>query len=110
MRRIASAVLAVGLLAFVSLVTVVAFQQPKSPYPPAKPMTLASPATSAARGTQLVMLGGCNDCHTPKLPNGEPGVTRMLSGHPQDAPLAPEVKGGFWGEHATDLVAGPLGA
>jgi mono/diheme cytochrome c family protein len=53
-----------------------------------------APEGTVARGAQLVMLGGCNDCHTPKLANGAPDASRALSGHPQDAPLAPEVVGG----------------
>jgi mono/diheme cytochrome c family protein len=38
------------------------------------------------RGEYLVMVGGCNDCHTPLEmgPNGpEPDMSRMLSGHPE---------------------------
>ena len=38
------------------------------------------------RGGYLVMVGGCNDCHTPMkmTPNGPmPDMERMLSGHPE---------------------------
>jgi mono/diheme cytochrome c family protein len=42
------------------------------------------------KGEYLVNIGGCNDCHTPKVFN-EMGMmedtTRLLSGHPQDMPL-----------------------
>ena len=42
-----------------------------------------------AKGEYLVMIGGCNDCHTPKIFN-EQGMhfdsSRMLSGHPSGAP------------------------
>lgn len=42
------------------------------------------------RGEYLVIVGGCNDCHTPKnmSPAGmpEPDMTRMLSGHPAAEP------------------------
>lgn len=43
------------------------------------------------RGAQLVSIGGCNDCHTPqkfdpKLQLPVPDMTRMLSGHPGNAP------------------------
>jgi len=42
------------------------------------------------RGKYLVMVGGCNDCHTPKLqgPGGQImlDTTRILSGHPHGAP------------------------
>src|SRR5262245_20367647 len=44
-----------------------------------------------ARGKYLVTVGGCHDCHSPKVfgPRGEqiPDSTRMLSGHPQDIPI-----------------------
>mgnify|MGYP001821937121 CR=1 FL=1 len=43
-----------------------------------------------ARGAYLVGFGGCNDCHTPWNigPDGNPApdMTRMLSGHPRNAP------------------------
>ena len=42
------------------------------------------------RGKYLVTVGGCNDCHTPKImsPEGIPmeDTTRVLSGQPHDAP------------------------
>ena len=45
---------------------------------------------SVERGKYLVTLGGCNDCHTPKVagPGGapEPDGKRLLSGHPENAP------------------------
>ena len=69
-RHTALAVGVAALLAVASISTV-AGQQPGSPYPPAKPQAMA-PAGTVARGAQLVMLGGCNDCHTPKLQNGPP--------------------------------------
>jgi mono/diheme cytochrome c family protein len=106
-RRFAPASVAVCLIAFVSIVTLAAFQ--RSPYPPAKPAPFASPATSAKRGEQLVMLGGCHDCHTPKLPNGQPDMSRMLSGHPQDAPLAPDVKGAITANMLLTSWRGPWG-
>lgn len=40
-------------------------------------------------GEHLVIVGGCNDCHTPKKmgPNGpEPDMSIMLSGHPSNLP------------------------
>jgi mono/diheme cytochrome c family protein len=58
----------------------------------------ASPKADAdklARGKYLVTVAGCNDCHTPwKMgPKGpEPDMSRMLSGHPQDANLPPPPK------------------
>jgi hypothetical protein len=42
------------------------------------------------RGKYLVTLGGCHDCHTPKVhgPDGAPTLdtSRILSGHPADLP------------------------
>lgn len=49
--------------------------------------------TSAARGAQLVLLGGCDDCHTPQLPSGEPDMTRRLSGVPEGSTLPPAIPG-----------------
>ena len=43
-----------------------------------------------AHGKYLVNLGGCNDCHSPKVmtPMGPmPDTTKLLSGHPADEPL-----------------------
>jgi mono/diheme cytochrome c family protein len=46
--------------------------------------------TPAERGKYLVTLGGCHDCHTPKVqgPNGAPMLdeTKLLSGHPENLP------------------------
>jgi hypothetical protein len=45
-----------------------------------------------AHGRYLVNLGGCNDCHSPKVMTEMgpvPDTTRLLSGHPSDAMLAP---------------------
>jgi hypothetical protein len=45
-----------------------------------------------AQGKYLVNLGGCNDCHSPKVlteMGPVPDTTRLLSGHPSDAILAP---------------------
>lgn len=42
------------------------------------------------RGKYLVMAGGCNDCHTPKImtPAGPvPDTTRLLAGHPAGEPI-----------------------
>ncbi len=106
-RHTALAVGVAALLAVASISTV-AGQQPGSPYPPAKPQPLA-PAGSVARGAQLVTLGGCNDCHTPKLQNGAPDMSRMLSGQPQNAPLAPDVVGGVSANMLLTAWRGPWG-
>jgi len=48
-------------------------------------------ASQVKWGEHLVILGGCNDCHTPKKmgPNGpEDDMSLMLSGHPAKMPPA----------------------
>jgi hypothetical protein len=59
-----------------------------------------APAESAEsiieRGEYLVTVGGCNDCHTPKIiteTGAEPDMSRLLSGHPADDVLAPVPEG-----------------
>lgn len=62
---------------------------------PAVACTRPAPATETAmtpveRGRYLVNLGGCNDCHSPKVYTAEgpvPDTTRLLSGQPADAPV-----------------------
>lgn len=102
------AIVAAVVLAAVAIVPLVAGQAPANPYPPPKPQAMAAPG-SAARGAQLVMLGGCHDCHTPKLPNGAIDMSRALSGHPADAPLAPEVVGGVSTNMLLTSWRGPWG-
>jgi cytochrome c553 len=70
------------------------------------------------RGRYLVNLGGCNDCHSPKVFSAEgmaPDATRLLSGHPSDSKLADvdarAYAPGYWylmGPHLTVFV-GPWG-
>jgi hypothetical protein len=83
-------------------------QAPASPYPPAKPEALA-PAGSVKRGAQLVNLGGCHDCHTPKIQGFAPDTSKLLSGHPANAPLAPEVTGGISSNMMLTSWRGPWG-
>ena len=55
---------------------------------PAKAQPSGYSKAQVERGGYLVAIASCNDCHTPlKMgPNGpEPDMSRMLSGHPQDA-------------------------
>lgn len=68
------------------------------------------------RGKHLVMVLGCNDCHTPfKMGSQgpEPDMTRMLSGHPEGVPLPPPpaaVGPWIWFGSATNTAfAGPWG-
>ena len=51
-----------------------------------------TPEEMIKHGEYLVTLGGCNDCHTPKImteKGPEMDMSRMLSGHPAYAMLAP---------------------
>jgi mono/diheme cytochrome c family protein len=61
--------------------------------PVAKPADEAAQrAAEIKRGEHLVLTSACNDCHTPfKMgPQGpEPDMSRMLSGHPEDAKVPP---------------------
>jgi mono/diheme cytochrome c family protein len=47
--------------------------------------------SSVARGKYLVVLAGCNDCHTPKIPgpNGAPvpDNSKLLAGHLEKTPV-----------------------
>jgi mono/diheme cytochrome c family protein len=102
----------VGILLVACLVTLVAVgavPPPQSPYPPPQPKVLAQSATSAARGEQLVMLGGCNDCHTPKLPGGRLNVARALSGQPLGAPIPPDAPGAVTANMMLTAWRGPWG-
>src|SRR5581483_11559462 len=90
----------------------------------------SAPAASAAaapaaktespvdRGKYLVAVLGCDDCHTPKMlgPNGpEPDMSKRLSGHPENMPIAKAfvpAKGTPWAYAASpDMTAwsGPWG-
>ena len=68
-------------------------QPAPAPAPAAAPAVQAAPAESPAEhGKYLVTLGGCDDCHSPKVfkeTGPEPDMTRRLSGHPAaDKPAA----------------------
>jgi hypothetical protein len=56
--------------------------------------------TPVERGRYLVTVGGCNDCHTPKLQGGEGlrlDTAHLLSGHPQEMGLpVPPAASGPW--------------
>ncbi len=60
------------------------YRRPAPPAPAPRPAPAAD--TSPARGAYLVTLGGCDDCHTPQLPTGEPDMTRRFAGHPAGTP------------------------
>lgn len=71
-----------------------------------------------ARGNYLTTVGGCHDCHSPKVFNAR-GFTfdssRLLSGHPSDGPMPPiderALQPGYWVLMAPDLTTfvGPWG-
>jgi hypothetical protein len=56
----------------------------------------ASPQV-VARGKYLVTIQDCNGCHTPFTAKGEPDMSRMLSGHPQNVAVkAPRPAADGW--------------
>ena len=78
----------------------------------------ASAGVSIERGRHLVLVGGCNDCHTPKIftPQGPRlDTTKMLAGHIANSPLpnidTASLRPGNWVHFAPDLTAsvGPWG-
>ena len=84
--------------------------------PSAAPAAAQNSNTKVERGSYLVKIMGCNDCHTPwKMgPQGpEPDMTLMLSGHPQDLvmPSVTLVKGpwGWVGAATNTAFSGPWG-
>jgi cytochrome c553 len=84
---------------------------------PAPPPAPAAPAQSPVeRGKYIVSASGCHDCHTPHVmgPNGpEPDMSRMLSGHPENAVAdkAPKLDMPWIGAVSADMTAwaGPWG-
>ena len=76
-------------------------------------------AAMVKRGEYLVTIGGCNDCHSPKImtPMGpEPDPKRLLSGHPAEEPLPAitdkrMIAPGQWALFSSGLTAtvGPWG-
>jgi hypothetical protein len=75
-RKMTMSVCAVGVVLLVAVAPVAAKSKPAKEDP-------------AKRGEYLVMVGGCNDCHTPMkmTPIGPmPEMERMLSGHPEGQP------------------------
>jgi mono/diheme cytochrome c family protein len=61
-----------------------------------RPTPSASPEV-IARGKYLVTIQDCNGCHTPFNAKGEPDMSRMLSGHPQNVVVkAPRPSADGW--------------
>jgi mono/diheme cytochrome c family protein len=53
-------------------------------------------------------IAGCNDCHTPHLPNGAVDMTRSLQGSPLPFELAPALQGQMpWAPLAPPIAGGP---
>lgn len=88
-------------------------------FAPAPSTTSETKEARIQRGAYLANLGGCHDCHSPKVfteRGPEPDPARLLSGHPPSTKL-PELPAGVlgpdrWGAVATpDLTAwaGPWG-
>jgi len=74
-----------GLAAGLVLMTGCQPAEQKAPTEPAENKPAAATQTPVERGKYLTLVGGCNDCHTPKTfgPNGpEADMTKELSGHP----------------------------
>jgi hypothetical protein len=71
-----------------------------------------------ARGGYLVEVGGCNDCHSPKIFTAQgpvPDTSRLMSGHPSEVKLPVvdlrALQPGYWvlfNDHTTAAV-GPWG-
>lgn len=78
----------------VASLSVIVAASASRPVAPAKPTI--SRAEQVLRGKYLVTIGGCHDCHTPWVPqaDGKPGpdMSRALSGHPQQFPIAQPVQ------------------
>ncbi|MGH7930527.1 MAG: c-type cytochrome [Candidatus Binatia bacterium] len=69
------------------------------------------PQSSVERGKYLVTIGGCHDCHTPKMQgaNGAPVLDekRLLSGHPKKAP-SPAWKPGDLQARGAGAITSPM--
>jgi cytochrome c len=78
---------------------------------PANPQR-SGQSNAIERGKYLVETAGCHDCHTP-YKNGQPDMTHMLMGHPQDIKIAAPAKvPAPWSMAATDTNtawSGPWG-
>jgi hypothetical protein len=80
------------MLGLVVSAALVAGCQPAPQAPPPDTKAAAPAQTPVERGKYLTLVGGCNDCHTPKTfgPNGpEYDMTKELSGHPSTEKLPP---------------------
>ncbi|MDR7147771.1 c-type cytochrome [Rhizobium sp. BE258] len=67
----------------------------------------AEAQTPVERGRYLVMMGGCNDCHTPGYLNGKPDQNRLLGG--SDVGFIGPDKGTYVGPNLTPDAETGLG-
>jgi mono/diheme cytochrome c family protein len=66
------------------------------PFAPSLHAEHSSKADPVKRGEYLVNIGGCHDCHTPKIfteKGPQPDMSRALSGHPADEKIPPVPQG-----------------
>lgn len=98
-----------------SLVTMIACQHsPQENQETSQIKTDTSKQELIKRGKYLTTIGGCNDCHSPKImtPMGpDIDTTRTLSGHPQDEKLPANPVNPEWFMANMDFTAfvGPWG-
>lgn len=91
MRPNAALTLFTSVLSVLTLATACGAPSPqRSPASDAGSQVQAAPQSPVERGRYLVTIGGCHDCHTPKVFTGpEPDMSRMLSGNPASEKLPP---------------------
>lgn len=95
-------VVLLGLLALMAE----AYSQSETKKSPEGATGAASNAAQIKRGAYLVTLGGCNDCHSPKVftaKGPEPDPALLLSGAPANAKLG-EIPANFIGPNAWGAV------
>jgi hypothetical protein len=100
----------VGAVCLMTAVAIAGQQSAAQPlYPPGKAEKMPASPTSVERGRQLVHMGGCNDCHTPKLPTGQPDMSRELSGHPEGGPIQEDMENAITTNMMLTAWRGPWG-
>ena len=81
-----------GLIGLIPAFALLAACNQPAPAPAPAPVPAAPAQSPAEHGKYLVTLGGCDDCHSPKVfkdTGPEPDMTRRLSGHPAADKLPP---------------------
>jgi mono/diheme cytochrome c family protein len=88
--------------------------QPASDPEPSMPDN--SPEARVERGRDLIIGGGCHDCHTPKILTAagpEADMSRALAGHPENQVITapfPQPEGIPWTTHTNDHLTAWSGA